>query len=204
MAAIAAVGILILGVVKYIAPNNPPVFVTETEQVNTDDETIALTATIDSYRYEHAQHDTNGEIDSWRTEWVDAIDSLLKRQEKPEEFRAAVAKAMDDLVAEKLQFWSIIGNHGVGQANRWYSVTIRNDGSVPLKDVFLRIAGTVYWVEKESGLLTYAYSPLAFGELPQKETIRLTLWVRTGSFRDPPEILLGHANGLGVVTLNRH
>lgn len=203
LGSLAAVGLLILGVVAYIAPNDPAIVVLPVGQESIDGAPI-LTATIDSYRYEHAQSTLSGRDKDWQIDWIDALDGYLEREEKTQEFREAAGEAMEGLTTEK---WrrdiGRIGS-GIGATNHWYDVSVSNDGSIPLKDVFLRVNGIMYWVDKEEGRLTYAGNSLVIGDLSQKETRFMTIWVEEFRFGKPPEIVLGHANGLGVVTLNRH
>lgn len=204
LVATATIGLLIIAGLSYFAPNNTPVVVTETGQVYSVGVTTTLTADINSYRYQHAQSGFRAQQEEWQEKWVDDLDVFLERQEKPEEFRETVAEVMKEFINDNIELNRMLHRDGIAEADRLYIVRIVNDGSIPLKDVFLRISGSAFWVERESRRLMWAGNPIVIGDLAQKEKKYITLWVDEFEFTHPPEIIFGHASGLGVVTLDEH
>lgn len=77
-------------------------------------------------------------------------------------------------------------------------MTVRNDGDVPLKDVFLKFPQADYWID-DTDRLTYVPERIEIGDMDQKSEKRYVFWGEASGFLTERKPLLGHSNGIGSI-----
>ena len=158
-----------------------------------------LTAKIESYPYRHAGPKFFATKRVWREKWVQPLERRLKELNLAPDVRETVVAAMEDLIQEK--FEGEVGRFGysIQRAKKWYDVTIKNSGDVPLKGVFLRFPQANHWID-DTGRLSFVPQRIEIGDMEQKTEKRYVFWgERSGSFRSEEKPVLGHSNGIGIV-----
>lgn len=159
----------------------------------------ALTGRIESFPYRHAASQIYENSEDWREQWSRRLaDKLKARRFKPDQLKI-VDDVMEEIIRERNELRFMFPQLSVTDTNRWYSVTLRNNGDVPLKRVFLKFPAAKYWIDGR-GRLAPTLKRIEIGDMDQKSEKNFTLWgKRFGSSSDNENIVLGHSNGIGDV-----
>ncbi len=159
----------------------------------------ALTATIKSYPYRHAQTEIFEREEVWREQWLQPLEYKLKKRSIAPELLDTVVAAMEDLINEKMEREVRLDQMSIARSWMWYSVTITNDGDVPLKDVFLKFPAADFWVD-ERHRLAFIRQRIEIGDMDQKSEKRFTFWGgHLGSLPGNEKVVLGHSDGIGTI-----
>ena len=161
-----------------------------------------LTAKIESYPYRHAGPVFSVTRSVWREKWVQPLEQRLKELNLAPDVGETVVAAMEDLIREKVERELGQSGYRIQRARKWYDVTIRNNGDVPLKGVFLRFPQAVHWID-DTGRLSFVPQRIEIGDMEQKTEKRYVFWGGTpGSFGRQEKPVLGHSNGIGIVNFD--
>lgn len=167
--------------------------------INPSTDPSVLTAKIKSFPYRHAETDTLVRREEWREKWLQPLEYELKKRDIAPEVHETVVAVMEDILKEQINRDLIIEQYSISQSINWYSVTIRNDGDVPLKGVFLKFPLADFWID-ESGRLTSVPRRIEIGDMDQKSEKRFTFWGdHFGSISEDKKGVLGHSNGIGTM-----
>ena len=190
--AIATVVAAVATVVTYIwgSPNSI---------INSLADPPALTATIESFPYRHAETKFSEREKELREKWLQPLEDRLKKDGIAPELLETVVAAMDDMIDDEILREVHPAFPRLERSEKWYSVTIRNDGDKPLKNVFLKFPAADYWID-ERRRLAFVPQRIEIGNMDQKSEERYTFWGRDlGYFFPKDEVVLGHSNGLGTI-----
>jgi hypothetical protein len=188
--AIAALVAAVVAIVAYLVPpqtissvTNPP----------------ALTATIESFPYRHAKTRFPEREEELKEAWLESLEYKLKRREVAPELLEIVIEEMREIIAQKSRSEFSLRLWGIDGAQKWYHVSIRNDGDLPLKGVFLKYSKFQFWID-ERGRLAPVPEKIEIGDMDQKSDVSFTFW---GDRMVPgladKEPVLGHLNGIGTI-----
>ena len=167
--------------------------------INSPTDPPALTATIESFPYRHAESHYTRKEKEWREKWLQPLEDRLKKDGIAPELLETVVEAMDDMIRDKIRRELQLAFSMIGNSEKWYSVTIRNDGDKPLKNVFLKFPAADYWID-ERRRLAFVPQRIEIGNMDQKSEERYTFWGRElGYFFPKDEVVLGHSNGLVTI-----
>lgn len=158
-----------------------------------------LTATIESFPYRHAETEISERKKEWREEWLQPLEDRLKKNSITPELLKTVVAAMEDLISDKIEHELNMLRYSIAEAEKWYSVTIRNDGDKPLKSVFLKFPEADFWID-ERGRLARIPRRIEIGDMDQKSEERFKFWgYRLGRTYPKDGVVLGHSDGLGTI-----
>ncbi len=123
----------------------------------------------------------------------------MKKDGIAPELLETVVAAMDDMIDDEIQREIYPGIPKLANSEKWYSVTIRNDGDKPLKNVFLKFPVAAFWID-ERGRLAFVSQRIEIGDMDQKSKEWFTIWGdRDGSIFPNDKVVLGHSNGIGTM-----
>lgn len=197
--AIATVILAVVGVSQLFNRNSPVGL-----RALTPADPPALTADVRRFRYRHAETSFRHRdlLEEWENQWLEPLESKLKERGTSPEFLDTVVEAMKEIMLDNYRMEGVLSNYSVADSQKWYSVTIRNDGDVPLKGVFFKFPAADYWLD-ENDKLAFVPERIEIGDMDQKSELDFTFWGGGRGYRIPDEeAVLGHSDGIGTTEFN--
>lgn len=194
LGAVATVILATMGVIQWVIPTQN----TNSRSIIWPADPPALTATIKSFPYQHAETDLFQRTEEWREEWLQPLEHKLKKHDIAPELLETVIAALEDIINEKFDREIQFIEFNIARSEKWYSVIIRNDGNIPLNGIFLKFPAADYWVDEKR--LTFVPERIEIGRMDQKSEKKFTFWGgRRGWLSKNEDVVLGHSNGIGNI-----